>query len=79
MPYEVKVGVPDEDKPTFVLPFWTRRFAEREAAVARTKRGVGFIFTPLLSLPGKTYPEGQHLWATVERIGWWACLRRKLP
>lgn len=75
MPYVVRIGEPGRVKPTFTLPFWTRRRAEKEAAFARTKRGIGLIVTPYLSLPGPVLDE--HLWADVVPVGWLDCWRRK--
>lgn len=76
MPHALLVGRPDAVDPTFVIPFWTRRRADAEAAVARTKRGVGFIFTPFLSLPGPV--EDGHLWADVYDVPLLPFLRWKL-
>jgi hypothetical protein len=73
----VRIGEPNRLKPTFTLPFWTRRAAEKEAAHARTKRGIGFIVTPYLSLPGQVFKPGENLWAEVVPVGWWDCFRRK--
>ena len=73
MPYAVVVGEPDRVHPTFVVPKLTRRRAHREAALARTKRGVGVILTPFLSLPGKVH-DG-HLWAEVVPVPWRVWLR----
>jgi len=75
MPYAVLIGTPDRSQPTFVIPRWTRRAADTEAALARTKRGIGFIITPYLSLPGQVHDE--HLWAEVFPVGWPAFLRWK--
>lgn len=73
MPAVVMVGEPGRPHPTFVIPKLLRWAAEKEAAVARTKYGVGFIFTPYLSLPGKVHE--QHLWAEVVPCSWWTWLR----
>lgn len=67
MPWLVSVGEHGKPRPVFEIPFWTRRRANFEANLARTKFGVGFILIPeLLSLPGQAGSE--HLWATVDRI-----------
>lgn len=77
MPYAVLVGTPDDKtRPVFTIPRWTRMGADAEAAHARTKRGVGFIFTPFLSLPGKVHDE--RLWAEVHPVSWPAFLRWKV-
>lgn len=72
MPYAVLVGTPDRDQPTFVIPRLFRRRADAEAAFARTKRGVGWIVTPYVRLPGRTHEE--NLWALVLPVGWWRWL-----
>lgn len=76
MPYAVLVGTPDDTDPTFVIPHWTWAGAAAEVKLAVSKRGVGFIFTPLLSLPGKVYDD--HLWACARPVSWPAFLRWKL-